>query len=155
METLLPTENSTNFPTKKTLSARFFVFSMLGIFIVSLLLLGGLYLFINQETLKKEEMSTSPVTSEPVSLTLNLSSPDEGQLAFEPDILIQGKTSPNSLVLLSAEEKDTTVETTHDGNFSFTLKLLTGLNNLTITVFDSLGNSKSESRMVYYSQEKI
>lgn len=142
-------------PTKKALSAKFFVISMLGIFITGLLLLGGLYILLNQETLKKQEIGINPVTSEPVSLSLNLSSPDENLLVFEPDILIQGQTTPNSTVLLSAEDKDIMIDTTPDGNFSLTLKLKQGLNNLSLTVFDPLGNSKSENRTVYYSQEKI
>ncbi len=151
----LPTENNNKPTQKKAIGTGFFIISMLGIFITGLLILGGLYLFLNQETLKKQEVGISPVTSEPVSLTLNLSSPDDNLLVFEPDILIQGKTTPNSTVLLSAADKDIALDTTPDGNFSLTLKLVTGLNNLSLTVFDPQGNSKSEKRTVYYSQEKI
>ncbi|KKS64487.1 hypothetical protein A3A14_03890 [Candidatus Daviesbacteria bacterium RIFCSPLOWO2_01_FULL_43_38] len=155
METPLPTKNNNTPALKKSIGTGFFIISMLGIFITGLLVLGGLYLFLNQETLKKQEVGISPVTSEPVSLTLNLSSPDENLLVFEPDILIQGKTTPNSIVLLSATDKDIAVDTTPDGNFSLTLKLKQGLNNLNLTVFDPQGNSKSENRTVYYSTEKI
>lgn len=155
METLLPTGNHNNTAPKKAIGTGFFIISMLGIFITGLLLLGGLYLFLNQGTLKKQEVGISPVTSEPVSLTLNLSSPNDNQLIFEPDILIQGNTTPNSTVILTTLDKDITVDTTPDGNFSLTLKLALGLNGLTVTVFDPQGNSKSENRTVYYSQEKI
>lgn len=140
---------------QKNLTPKFFIISMSMIFIVSLTLLGGLYLYLNQGIPKQQEVTSRPVTSEPVSLTLNLSSPDDSQLVFEPDILVQGKTTPNSVVLLSAEDKDMVVDTTPDGNFSLTLKLVAGLNRLDATVFDSQGNSKSENRTVYYSKEKI
>lgn len=150
METPKPAENRNG-----VTSTRFFIISMSGILIIGLLLLGGLYVLLNQETLKRQEVGINPVTSEPVSLTLNLSSPDENLLVFEPDILIQGQTTPNSTVLLNTEDKDIMIDTTPNGNFSLTLKLKQGLNNLNLTVFDPQGNSKNESRTIYYSQEKI
>lgn len=128
---------------------------MFLILLAGVLFFFGLHLYTEQISFVSPEVNQSPVTREPVSLELNLSSPEDNQLFFESDTLVQGKTSPGSFVLLSSEEKDTGIETTPEGNFSLTVKLLPGLNRIAITAFDQSGNSKSEERTVYYSKEKI
>jgi hypothetical protein len=69
--------------------------------------------------------------------------------------LISGETTKGSTVILSLFEDDIPLEVSSDGNFSHTLKLDTGYNRLLVTSFDPNGNSKTESRTIYYSKEKI
>lgn len=99
--------------------------------------------------------STGPVTQEPVSLTLNLASPDDNLLVFDPDILIEGKTTPGSTALLSFDDNDQVINVNNTGDFSATAKLQSGINQFIITVFDESGNTKTEERTVFYSTEKI
>lgn len=98
---------------------------------------------------------TKPVTSKPVSLTLNLSAPEDNLLTFDPDLLLQGKTSPQAKVILILEKEDLALEANNFGDFSTTVKLTEGVNNITVAAFDNLGNKKSEERTVFYSKEKI
>lgn len=95
-------------------------------------------------------ISSAPVTSEPISLSLNLSSPDNNLLVFDSDILVSGKTSSQATLILSLDEDDFAMEVDTSGNFSSTLKLKNGVNHLIVTVFDHQGNSKSESRTIYF-----
>ncbi len=114
-----------------------------------------LYKTLNPESLNLSLLDGGPVTSAPVSLTLSISSPDDNQLLFTPDILIQGKTIPNALVLISSDNLDSTLTASNKGDFSYTATLPEGATNFTVMVFDNEGNSKSEERLVYYSKEKI
>jgi hypothetical protein len=96
-----------------------------------------------------------PVTSEPVSFSLNLSSPDDNLLVFSSDLLISGQAAPGAAVIISFEGEDLVVEPSKTGEFSLTAKLDEGINQFTVSAFDNNGNSKSENRTVYYSKEKI
>ena len=140
---------------RKQLSTLHFIFSLSIIFLLSLGYLGGIYFLLNQPFERFEQKEWNPVTSLPVSLTLNLSSPDNNLLVTNPDLLIAGKTTPGAIVILSSHTNDLVLEPTKTGDFSTTIKLQTGLNNLTVSVFDNLENSKSEERTIYYSKEKI
>lgn len=113
------------------------------------------YYFTSDNLVAPDSVSITPVTKEPVSLTLSLSSPDDNFLTFDQDLLIQGKTSSSAVIILSSNNKDYVLEPSSKGNFSLTLKLENGVNQLLVKVFDNQGNSKSEERTVYYSSEKI
>lgn len=133
-----------------------------GVFIIFMLLILGsggavIYYFYNQINSQSTTslQNFSPVTQEPVSLTLNLSSPDDNSLVFSEDLLIQGKASPKTVVILSTNTQDYLLEPNKQGDFSITVKLQEGLNLLSVNAFDNLGNNKSENKTIYYSEEKI
>lgn len=96
-----------------------------------------------------------PVTSEVTNTTLNLSSPDDNQLVFDSNLLLQGKTTPGSTVLVSFEDSDMVVEVAENGDFSSTVYMDEGLNEFSVTAIDKAGNTKQEERTIYYSKEKI
>ena len=54
--------------------------------------------------------SIGPVTKEPTTLTLELFSPDDNSLVFQPDLVISGKTSTQSAVLISSEDSDVVIK---------------------------------------------
>ena len=132
---------------------KFFLLSMLLIFIAGL---SGIF-YLNQilNPPKLTYLELGPVTISPISLTLALSSPDDNLLVFSPDLLIQGKTLPNSSVLISTEMQDQVIKATASGDFSQTWSLDEGVTNFTVVSFDDHGNSKTENRTVYYSKEKL
>lgn len=132
-----------------------FIVSMLAILVFSTGLLLALYFYINQNPSGVNFAQSEPVTREPVSLIFNLSSPDDNLLTFDSDLLVTGKTSPGSVIIISLNDDDQSLEVSSQGDFSTTLKLQPGVNSLTIASFDLLGNSKSEERTIYYSKEKI
>lgn len=139
----------------KQLPLRIFILSMIFVFLLALVYIAGLYFILNPAIKNNTLIKSTPVTSPPVSLTFNLSNPDDNLLVFDADLLIQGKTSPNAIVLLSSNENDKILEINNQGEFSTTLKLESGVNNLIISTFDNSGSSKTEKRTVFYSEEKI
>lgn len=96
-----------------------------------------------------------PVTTAPVSLTLNLTGPDDNKLVYEPELLIHGQSTPNATVLLSSENSDEIISTDQVGNFSKLLKLDKGINTIIVSAFDTYGNAKTEKRTIYYSTDKL
>lgn len=141
----------------KHLSTKTFILAILVILISGLTFIGGLYYILNYQYQKPttSRLEDGPVTSAPVSLILNLNSPDDSLLTSDPDILVSGKSSPNAVVILNLNEDYSSLEANERGDFSATLKLIGGVNKLTLTAFDNLGNSKTENRTLYYSTEKI
>lgn len=137
------------------LSTTSFIVSQIAILAAGIALIAGLYFFINQIPLKPKHLSLNPVTEKPNTLTLELKSPGEDLLTYDSTILVSGKTAPLSNVLVSTETQDTVVESKKDGNFSLDFTLDLGLNEITITVFDKTGDSRSTARTVFYSKEKI
>lgn len=132
------------------------IFVFLALFVLAAVALFiGLHFYLGRSNIVSPTISQEPVTQEPVSLTLNLSSPNNNQLVFDPNLLVQGQTESGTVAILSSENTDLVLDINDQGNFSTTTKLLPGLNQLTLTVFDNQGNSKSEARTIYYSTEKI
>lgn len=142
-------------------SFKFFVFSICIALILAGGTLGAFYFISNNSSISLPKGTanvspvTKPVTSEPVSLTLNLTSPENELLVFDSDLLVQGKTSPKSTVILSLDDEDLTLLANDSGDFSTTVKLNEGANKIIVAVFDNLGNEKKEERAVFYSTEKI
>lgn len=139
----------------KILSRKFFIISMCLIFLISLGYIYALYSILNPQTQKENLISSQPVTSEPVSLTLTVTNPNDNSLVFNDDLLISGKASLGSVVIISSEDNDTVVNPKQDGIFSLTYKLNLGINQIIISSVDETGNIKQEQRMIYYSKEKI
>lgn len=139
----------------KVLPTKIFIISLATILIVALTCLTGLYLFVNADYQPVSPFLSRPVTVEPISLTLNLSSPDDNLLTFDGDLLIQGKTTPKSTILLTTDEDNKVIDVDIQGNFSTVLELLSGLNKFTIISFDDRGNIKSENRTIFYSPDKL
>lgn len=102
-----------------------------------------------------EALNLKPVTFAPSDITLSLSSPDDNILVTDSSLLLQGKTTSKSTVVVSFEASDLLVDISPSGEFSTTIFLDEGVNQFTVTAFDDQGNLKQEERMVYYSKEKL
>ncbi|MDO8429521.1 MAG: hypothetical protein Q7S88_02735 [Candidatus Daviesbacteria bacterium] len=139
----------------KNLPSTLFLGIMLFILLLGLLLIGLYYYFANYQSLLPLSTFSTPVTSEPVSLNFNLSSPEDNLLTSSSDLLIQGKAALGATVILSLDSGEKILEQNTKGDFSTTIKLKDGLNIFNIFVFDVAGNTKSLSRTIYYSKEKI
>ena len=140
----------------KELSTKQFILSHLLILILSLMFLGGIYYILNIQYQRSNlPFSNGPVTTLPKILALNLDNPDDNLLSFDSKILVSGKTSPQTEVLISTENLDLVIKSKTDGSFSTTLDLREGVNIITVATFDSTGDSKSVQKTVFYSKEKI
>lgn len=141
---------------RKKLSSKAFFLSHLLIFTVSLVFLFGLFFILNIQYQKPKELfSNGPVTTLPKSLMLNLEQPDDNSLTFQSSVVVSGSTAPSSDVLISTQTRDLVIKSKQDGSFSTVLNLDEGVNTVTAVVFGPTGDSKSETRTVYYSKEKL
>jgi hypothetical protein len=117
---------------------------------------GGYYFYnTSSKSSSLKPFAGQPVTTAPVSIILDINSPEEDSLSFETNIIVSGKTSPNSEVLINSQSKDLVVKSKDDGSFSTLVDLSEGVNNLQITAFDNKGEEKQVDRTVYYSKEKL
>lgn len=141
----------------KLLSTKTFIISQSLILVISLIFLGLLHYLVNIQYQENQVFSLKrgPVTRPPATLTLEVSSPDENSLVFEPQILISGKTLPNLQVIISSEYEDIITQVKPDGRFSADFPLKEGVNNIEVVVFDRDGEQKFLKRLVFYSKEKI
>lgn len=140
------------------LESKTFILSQTLILLVSLVLIGILYYFLNlQYPTPLTNFSTlgGPITSEPKSLLLTVEEPENDKLVFKSTTLISGKTTPNLPVLISTESQDLVINSKGNGTFSTSLELDLGVNQIQVSVFDGNGDSRSETRIVYYSEEKL
>lgn len=139
----------------KKLSTTIFTLSMIILFTVGVAFLISLHVLVNPAVNQVAIKDYQPVTSKPISLTLDLSSPDDNSLVFDNNLLVSGKTTSGAMVLITLNDDNQLIDAGNQGNFSLTIKLQLGGNQLIISSFDNLGNYKSESRTIYYSEEKL
>lgn len=140
----------------RKISGKAFIISTMGILVAGLAFLFGLYYILNlQYPVVDRPFELGPVTTGPKTLRLELEQPDEGIVSYQPSIIVSGKSGPSLNVLIFSDTQDTVLKSNPDGNFSTVLNLEEGINQITVEVFDSTGEKKSETRTVYFSKEKI
>jgi len=137
------------------LSTKVFVISNLLILIIGLIFIYGLYYFVNLDTLKNASNEYNPVTQEPISFNLTVSTPEDNTLSFDKNIVVSGKTSPDTTVIISVNDSISGFGTGIKEDFSKIINLTAGKNIINITAFDPQGNTKTEIRSVFYSEEKL
>lgn len=141
----------------KILSKQQFIFSQLLILAAGLIFVASLYYYLNvryQPSSNPYSLGL-PVTSAPKSLRLDLDQPDDDLLTFSKTIIVSGQTGPNMDVLISSKSEDLIVKSTPDGKFSTIFDLNAGVNEISVVVFDATGDTRSEQRTIYFSEEKI
>ncbi len=84
---------------------------------------------------------------------LSIAKPDETDLITQTPLTVSGITKAGSWIIISAENKDYMLQAGNDGNFSQDIGLLSGVNQVVITSFDSDGNSLSKTLNLVYSTE--
>lgn len=142
-------------PHDVVLSTRTFIISHIAILLSALLFFGGLYFILYQDKFQPSLLQYNPVTREPVSLFLEIANPEDDILVYEDNLLISGKTGPKFPVIISGSGNDVGLQSGKDGQFSKILNLSPGANIIEITAFDPQGNSKTVTKSVYYSKEKL
>ena len=141
------------------LTTREFIISQIFILIAGLIFLGTLYyiLYIDGSigSTDRSFLREGPVTKEPASLMLELTSPENDVLVFNKDLEISGKTLPGSQILITSSSNDKVIQSKSDGSFSSDFELKEGVNELKIISFDKNGDQKEIERTIFYSKEKI
>ena len=141
----------------KQLSPRSFIISIVLILLVSLGFLGGLHYFLNKDfpRLEKKDTTYSPVTKEPVSFNLEINNPEDDLLMYDKSVVVSGSTAPETTILITNDTKSYGTEADDKGSFSRVIELQPGLNVLIINAFSDTGETKTITKTVYYSQEKL
>ena len=138
----------------RRLSFKTFVISQVIILIFGFISIAGLYYFLYLQDAPKP-IPKGPVTELPKSLILSLDQPGDNQLSYDSSIVISGKTLPQISVLIFTETQDQMIKSSGSGDFSTVIKLDEGVNLITVASVYSTGESKSDSRTVFYSKEKL
>ena len=99
--------------------------------------------------------SPAPESQTTTSTGLVISSPEDESLVTKNSAVVTGKASPNSIVVILAENDEQIMAADANGNFSTDVTLTTGYNNITVTAYDSTGKAESRMLTVTYSTAKI
>lgn len=120
-----------------------FTLALIILFIIA----GGIFLYKKtnkSENIYKNGSNTLPIPSQTTAsgvaqsqeIPLDVSSPTSGQTVTTPNIMVEGKTTPNAEV--SINDKDIIADTL--GNFSIPIVLDEGENILSISASNKEGN---------------
>ncbi len=139
----------------RELSTKAFVISQILILLTGLFIFISLALFVNDAPGKGPWQLRQPVTQEPKSFSLTINSPEDNLLVFEPTLLISGKTSPKTTLVISSPSQDYALLSLDNGDFSKSVVLKAGLNIITINAISDDGVIKQIKKIAYYSKEKI
>lgn len=139
------------------ISPKFFIISHILILLLAILFLGWLYyvLYWGQKPPTLSQLGEKLFTQKPKTILIDLDQPDEDSLVYDPSILISGKTTPNTDILIMSDGEDLIVRSKADGNFSVSLDLSEGVNKISAVVFETSGEARLSERLVFYSKEKL
>ncbi|OGD92365.1 hypothetical protein A2697_02665 [Candidatus Curtissbacteria bacterium RIFCSPHIGHO2_01_FULL_41_44] len=113
---------------------------------------GGGYWWWSQRNKAVPEEITTRVERPKASLII--AAPQDQMATTSAQIQIEGKTSPDSMVTAYTESSEETYESDDNGDFSGTLTLDEGPNDITITAFGDNNEETSETRSVVYVREE-
>ncbi len=140
----------------KVLSTKMFVISQLLILLISLLFLGALFWVLYWDKFIPAPLSGYiPVTTKPASFSLEITAPDDEVFVTEKDILITGTSLPYATIIISNGDNNLGLSADSRGEFSKVVELNEGLNEIVVGGFDEKGNSDTQTRTVYYSQDEV
>ncbi|MCL5004036.1 MAG: hypothetical protein M1352_02070 [Patescibacteria group bacterium] len=103
-----------------------------------------------QNEQSQSQSTPSAGTPESTGVVLNINTPQMQDVVASPTLTIEGTTGPKASVALSDASDETIATADVSGAFSATLALDMGENQITVTAFDSKGQSKSEVLNVVY-----
>ena len=138
----------------KEISPKVFIISIILILIAGFGFVGWLYYLLYGQNIVSS-FQYSPVTREPTSFNLELNSPEDDDLSFDPNLLVSGKSAPFASIIVVDGDQTTGAEANSNGDFSQIITLKEGPNLLTVTSFDKDGTSKAVNKVVYYSKEQL
>jgi hypothetical protein len=104
--------------------------------------------------LTRPKPEPAPAKVELPKAMLVLTAPKDQEATTSAQITVQGKTNPNSLVTAYTDTQEETFESNENGDFSGTLSLDEGPNEIIFTAYGQDAEEKSETRSVVYITEK-
>ena len=149
------------------------VLAVLMGFVLGLVIAGGIFLFgksgirlsssptvssLSSLTRISPSLPTGsqvPLISPASPITLTLASPEDESIVKEDKVSVEGKTAPSATVSLIYENGESLITADEDGNFSESVPLIGGANEITITAFGEEGNEATQTVTVVYTTAEI
>jgi len=138
---------------------------ILGSFILGLVITGGVWTANNALNLQKGKNPKINSKSQPlvnVSLTPTLSpffltiiKPENQSISNTNQIVVSGNTLPNLPVVLIWENGEDIIQSDSAGNFDDEVSLISGVNDISVTVYSQNGNQVTKKIGLVYSKEGI
>lgn len=128
------------------------------------LLVAGIAFFVYQSTkvipsskLPKITInSPSPtVTLPPPTVILSIDQPLDESVTDKKSITVNGKTNPNATIIVNTASDDQVVKPATTGDFSITVPLNDGENQITLTAINDNGEEVTKQLTVTYSTEQF
>lgn len=91
-------------------------------------------------------------TSQP---TLEIDKPEDESVSDNKTLTVSGRTQRANFIIVESEADAKIAEVDTSGNFSATITLSEGANNLYISAYDSFGQRITKLIIVYYTSEKL
>ncbi|KKQ43019.1 MAG: hypothetical protein US60_C0009G0022 [Microgenomates group bacterium GW2011_GWC1_37_8] len=103
----------------------------------------------------EKNIQPSPDAENPLNEELNvtLSQPEDLDVVSQNTTQIMGITRPNTLVVISSEEDDYVIKSDLNGEFKQDVKLVSGINDIRLLVFDTNQNISQSNLTLVYSEE--
>jgi len=137
------------------------ILAIIGGVALGLLVIGGLW-WTNKATTEESlnitptpVLEQSPTLIPTPSLSLEIISPEDESIIEEEKITLEGKTAPESVVVVIYPEGENIVEADKEGNFETEITLVGGANEIKITAYDEEGNQAEKNLTLIYSTAKI
>ena len=137
------------------------ILAIVGGVALGLLVIGGLWWTNKATTEENLNITPTPVLEQPPTLTsapslsLEIISPEDESIIEEEKITLEGKTVPESVVVVIYSEGENIVEADKEGNFETEITLVGGANEIKITAYDEEGNQAKKNLTLIYSTAKI
>ena len=122
------------------------IISIAAVLFIAILLIGY-FVFIN----KPDKQTQIPIQLPNAILVLD--EPQDQQATTSSEIVISGKTNPNSQVVAYTDTSEEIFESDENGKFSGVFVLEEGPNEITITAFGNKEEEVTETRSVVYITE--
>lgn len=109
---------------------------------------------MNQTQTKKEvpqEQTIVPSPSQQNQLTLSITSPEDNTVSEEENISISGSTKAGAVVVVIYPEGEKILEANDNGQFSTSISLSSGSNDIEVSAYDKEGNKDTKTLSVVYS----
>ena len=111
--------------------------------------------FQSAQTSPSQVRKVSPSPAKSAAHFLTLDQPEDNLVTQNSTLMVTGKTSVSSTVIVLAGEETQLADVGQNGTFSFSLKLQEGQTTIEVTSFDQNGEEKTISREVFYTTETI
>ncbi|MCH7951436.1 hypothetical protein IH980_01680 [Patescibacteria group bacterium] len=132
---------------------------VIGILIGSIVAYG---IYTAQTAIKQYQLQKISVEDQPkaepspqITHTLTITEPTNESISDQEEITVVGKTTPNAVITIIAEENEYLLTADGEGNFTAEISLVGGANEITITAFDNDGNRAEQLITVVYSTAEL